>query len=52
MKRLGIALFSLILFLAHGTVLANESAPAPDSGTPQGGSGSGQPAGGGEEPDC
>lgn len=52
MKTLGVTLLSLILFLAHGAVLANDAAPAPDSSTSQGGSGSDDSAKGGEEPDC
>ncbi len=51
MKKLGIALLSLVLMFTHAFALADDAAPAPDTGTQQGSPDSGSTAGD-AEPDC
>lgn len=53
MKKLSTTLLALILFLAHGAVLADDAAPIPDTGSTQGESGSGDASTEEDkEPDC
>lgn len=54
MKKFSTTLLALILFLAHGAVLANDTAPVPETGSTEGESGTGSDADteGDKEPDC